>query len=279
MRRNQFGFYDYSPPPLGPGTGGGVAPPPPVSSGSPPLTPPPALSSFGSTSPQGTPLPAPPATNYTQNILNDPLYQQEMAQLSSQGIQSAAERKAATDRALVNFGEIPDFTNAVKGLGLDPGSPMFQWLNSDVDEATRRGATGLTKSGLSTVARLRTGHNTALDGLMSTLAARGIVRSGSTGVGVGLENHNYLDGQFQARNQLLDYLSGVQSAFAQSEAMRAQQQAQYAQDATTRQSQQNPGTDTSGTWSPAINDYIPDSQWFGGGGVDYSGVNPWEGKY
>lgn len=185
----------------------------------------PITSTFGS-NPTPAPTPPPAPTNYLQNIENDPLYQQSMSALNAQGIADAAQRKGATDQALIQFGEIPNLSDALNGFGLSQNSPAYQMLSQDIDAATTKAAAGLTSSGLSTVAQLTKGHNTALDSLMNTLAARGIVRSGSTGVGVGLENQNYLKSQYDARSSLLQYLSGVQSAYTSAQqALEAQREA------------------------------------------------------
>ena len=178
--------------------------------------------------------------DYMGNILNDPIYKQEMAAIAAQGIASAAQRKGSIDRALIGFGEVPNLSDAISGLGLSPSSGLFSSINTDVDQMTRDAAAGLTQSGLSTVAKLATGHTTALDTLMSQLAARGIVRSGATGVGVGLENTNYAQGQYDARSNLLSYLSGVQQAWEQAKAQQDAAAALALENAANRQMTLNP---------------------------------------
>ena len=47
-----------------------------------------------------------------QAILNqDPAFSALKSSLSAQGIQSAAQRRAATNQALIQFGSIPDFSS------------------------------------------------------------------------------------------------------------------------------------------------------------------------
>ena len=191
-----------------PGDPGGSSPYPPTRTA--PSATGTVISGFNPT-PAATPA---PPVDYRSLILNDPMYQQQVAQYSADLVQAAAERKANIDQALVHFGEVPNLTNAISGLGLSPASGLFQSLQTDIDPATVRSAQGLTSAGLSTVARLQRGHNTTMDNLMSTLAARGIVRSGATGVGTNLENQNYIGAQYDARQTLLNYLSGVQAAYA-----------------------------------------------------------------
>lgn len=178
--------------------------------------------------------------DYAKLINDDSLLGQQRVDLAAGGIASAAERKAANDRAYIQFGEPLDLTSTVNGLGLDRNSPLFQSLFADIDPTTQNAAQALTNSKLSTSYGLRAQHEGNLDTLLSALAARGSVRSGATGVGTGIENQNYLGSQFSARNSLLQYLAGVQAAFGQSEQARQNQLAQYLNDATTRQIAENP---------------------------------------
>ena len=216
--------------------------------------------------------------DYMGNILNDPIYKQEMAAIAAQGIASAAQRKGSIDRALISFGEVPNLSNAITGLGLSPSSGLFSSINSDVDQMTRQAAAGLTQSGLSTVAKLATGHTTALDTLMSQLAARGIVRSGATGVGVGLENTNYAQGQYDARSNLLSYLSGVQQAWEQAKAQQDAAAALALENAANRQmtlnpppAQSSPASATAPSWSPG-----GVTLGLGPGNVSLAHLFPWE---
>lgn len=190
-----------------------------------------------------TPPTAPidPTPGYTPDygtlIKGDPLYQQNLVDLSAQGISSAADRKTATDRALIGFGDVGDLTGSINSLGLDPNSPMFKMLFGDVDPTTVAAAKGNTYS---TTAGLDLAHQQSLDSIMNSLAARGAVRSGAAGVAVGNENTNYGNAQFSARQNLLDYLTGVQSAFNTSESARQAAATSAANDATTRQIAEHP---------------------------------------
>lgn len=184
--------------------------------------------------------------DYQSLIESDPIYQQQKADLSAQGISDAAQRKAATNRALINFGEVPDLQSAVGGLGLDPNSPMFKMLFSDVDPMTQRGAQDMTHAGYSTMAQLNRAHETNMNDLLSQLAARGSLHSGATGVGTGLEGDRFGKASFDARSNLLDYLAGLQSAFTASERTRQGALAQGATDATGRQIALHPATGPTG---------------------------------
>lgn len=174
--------------------------------------------------------------NYMNALTGDPLYQQQLANVSAAGIQSAAERKASVGQALTQFGEVPDFA----GMGLDSNSPLYKSLLGDVTPDVTRSASGLTDAGLSTVAGLSRGHTKAIGDLIASLAGRGALQSGATGVGLQQEDQNYAGQQFKARNDLLSYLTGVQHAYAQSEGDRQNTLATAAQDAATRQIGLNP---------------------------------------
>jgi hypothetical protein len=185
--------------------------------------------------------------DYEALIQGDSIFQQTRGDLAAQGIADAAQRKANVNRALINFGEVPDLAESIRGLGLDPNSPMFKMLFADVDQTTRRGAQDMTDAGFSTTAQLGKVHSANMEDLLSKLAARGSVRSGATGVGTGLEGERYGAAQFDARRNLLDYLTGLQSAFSDAERGRQGQLTTALTDATGRQIAQHPATSATGT--------------------------------
>jgi hypothetical protein len=57
------------------------------------------------------------------------------------------------------------------------------------------------------------------------LAARGMLRSGELGYQLGEENLRYTQSQYDARQQLTDYLVGISSALANAQRARAREQA------------------------------------------------------
>lgn len=176
------------------------------------------------------------APNYTWDINNDPLYSQWL-NFTKPGLISgyAGDRKQQTDQALQQFGEIPDLNSAVSGLGLDPNSDMYKMLFGDIDQPTRDAAQQLTSAGLSTVAGLNRSHNTDIQSLLDSLAARGTVQSGATGVGLGQADQAASQNQYNARTSLLNYLTGVQQAFNQHIQDLNSQQATEATNAANRQ--------------------------------------------
>lgn len=168
--------------------------------------------------------------DYRALIEQDPIFSQLRADLSSQGISDAAQRAAATQRGLIQFGQIPDFQQAGAGLGLDTG-----FLGSDITEETRGLAQANTEAGLSIAARQARQNQQNIAAIRDFLAARGLLRSGATGVALGEEQQRHTQAGYDTRQQVLDYLAGVQAAFVQSERQRQQQLAQGAREAGTFQ--------------------------------------------
>lgn len=139
-------------------------------------------------------------------------------QLGGFSAADAAALAAAQRRAVVQFGEY------VPG-NLDLLGPNY---TGNIDETTRRLAAENTQAGLSTVARLNRAHTDALRQITNVLAARGVLRSGQTGAEMGREQTNYTTAQYDSRQNLLDYLGGLQAGFAQAEQQRQWQLAQAA---------------------------------------------------
>jgi hypothetical protein len=216
----------------------------PPASGPAPTTPPTVGDTIGGPPPTGAATGTyntnAPAPDYMQNILTDPLYQQLQQNLAAQGIAAGQNRKQQTDQALAQFGEIPDLTSSIQGLGLDPASPMYQMLFGDIDPTTQDAAKQLTAAGLSTTAGLDRGHQADIQNLLDSMAARGTVQSGGTGVGLGQADRAYSQNQYNARGSLINYLAGVQSAFNQQQQLAQQQLQQGAADAAARQAALNP---------------------------------------
>lgn len=186
----------------------------------------------------------PTTPDYWSQIVNEPGYMQLQQNLTAQGVQAAQTRKQQTNQALAQFGEIPDLSASIQGLGLDPNSPMYQTLFGDIDPSTAQAAQALTQGGLSTTAGLDKQHQTDIGNLLDQMAAHGTVQSGGTGVGLGQADQAYSQNQFNARTSLINYLTGVQSAFNQQQQTAAQQLQQGAADAVARLMAQNPALGT-----------------------------------
>lgn len=169
-----------------------------------------------------TPPPAPPPTSaadyYLQLIQSDPGYLQIKAALEASRVSAAAQRASDVQRALIDFGIVPE-----------------GFLSEDVSDLTRNLAQQSTSSGLSVAARLQKAHQDSVRNIQNNLAARGILQSGETGFQLGEQQLASAQAQHDATKQLLDYLAGVQAAFAQGEAERGQTAAEAAAEAMQRQ--------------------------------------------
>jgi hypothetical protein len=158
--------------------------------------------------------------SYQDVLQSDPFFKQLLADLAAQGVSDEASARAGAQRGLIHFGEVPE--------GLDPA--YGQWA----DPQTRELAAKNTAAGFSTVARLQKANKDAVRGIKNYLASRGALRSGELGYQLGEENQRYAVGQYDARSQLVDYLSGISSALANAQRQRSMQQAQGAADAYGR---------------------------------------------
>lgn len=186
-------------------------------------------------SPLGTSVTPASPPDYTWSILNDPLYMALQGNLAAQQDSLEAQQKQSVDQALAQWGQIPNFGTAANELGLDPSSPLAQMISGDVDQQTTDAANNLTQAGLSTTAQLAKQHSTDIQSLLDSMAARGTVQSGGTGVGLGQADQAYSQNQYNGLQSLLSYLTGAQTTYNTGLQGLQQQLAQGAQDATTRQ--------------------------------------------
>jgi len=184
-------------------------------------------------------------------IFSDPGYEQLLAGLRAAGALDAAERQRLIQTSLIRFGLIPENLKDPYG---------------DVTDLVRKLAGEKTQAGLSTYARIQDWNKQTLARLRKALAARGALRSGELGYGLGRQDLGYRQTFDDAVSQLLDYISGAQYAFAQSELARANQQAQaafsaasnYAAYPSTSVAVATPRPATSATTFAA--QYVPDRQ-------------------
>ena len=143
-------------------------------------------------------------------IEGDPSFQQQKLRLAGLSAQDKATRNAALIQKLIAFGSLPDLSS------LDLG-------DFGIDEATRAAIEANQNPNTSEVARLRRQNETNVQALQDMLAARGMLRSGSLGVGLGQEQERYTGAQTNARSALLDALRGLQTEFAAAERARDEQ--------------------------------------------------------
>lgn len=186
--------------------------------------------------------------DYGQLIANDPLLGQLRSDLGAQGIADLGARNAAIQRALVQFGEVPDLQDAARQLGFDL---------SGIDVETTRQLAGANQQ--SVTARAKRQHEKNVQALQDFLAARGALRSGALGVGLQEEQDAYEGGLYDSRLQLLDYFSGVQQAYLDSERGRQAQLAQGRESAAGRAVEQHqPTGEQTLQLNPATGLYGPD---------------------
>lgn len=148
--------------------------------------------------------------NINQILGRDPYYQLARGRSLAQGIATRAERDEAARRAVIDFGYTP------------AGLP--DWMKDVLDPTTVELANKNTASGMSIWARLKDAANIQRRDLVNVLGARGTFNSGETGYGMQRTQLAADQGRYDATKSVLDYLAGVQSAFAQSERERLAQE-------------------------------------------------------
>lgn len=179
-------------------------PTPPASS---PAAPPPPPPPSGSSSGSGSSTPDP------NNLLaQDTAYIQAQADYKAALDAAGASRDSNTNQALIQFGAVPDFSSIGKSLGLSDA--QIAAITGEIANGTGALANQYTQSGNSVLAQLNHAHDQALKQLQASLAARGALESGATGVGVGQENQNYQLGMSNAYDALLKNLVGFQDSYA-----------------------------------------------------------------
>ena len=165
-------------------------------------------------------------------LANDPFQRQLEADLSAESASDSANRKVAIDKALAQFGMVPDFLSQAGSLGLNPDTLKF--LQSDVDQSTRDLANKNTQEGLSIYARLQKQNQDNIRNIKRALAARGMAASGESGHQLGEEALRFKQDMTDNEQKLLDYITGVVSAFTQAERGRTRDKANGLMSATER---------------------------------------------
>ncbi len=151
-----------------------------------------------------------------QALINaDPIYAQTLVNTQAASSAERAQRNQSLQRAMEEFGQIPDLTGSAQQLGLNT-SDLSQ-INTPEAQAL---ALAGTRAGTSTLAQLNQSQKDAIQGITNALASRGMLRSGDTGYSMGKQNLASTQAQYNARKALLDYLGGVQSGFAAAERQR-----------------------------------------------------------
>ena len=184
--------------------------------------------------------------DYTGNILSDPLYRQLQAQVAAQNQAAQGTANTGFGQALSQFGEIPDLAGAAQQLGLDPNNPLYKILTGIASNPNvQSSAQSLTNAGLSTEAQLANQHQTAVQQLLNSLAARGAVQSGDTGTGLRLADQANSQAEYGAHQQLLQTLGNIVNAYNTSQQQGIGQLQQGAAQAAARQIALNPAVPAS----------------------------------
>lgn len=183
----------------------------------------------------GTSSPA-TQTNVTPNyseILSSPEVSFQNQENLAGSAMDASSRAAAIRRAVIELGAVPDFQKA----GRDLGSSSLGYLQNDINDETRQLAQKNTDEGLSLMARLEHEHKRVQDQVRSTLAARGIFRSGETGFQMGEQGLKYKQALTDAEKAVMDHISQIIGTFVTNEADRRNAMAQAVFAATNRMGQ------------------------------------------
>ena len=158
----------------------------------------------------GTPDPS----SWVESILG-PL----RAELAGESAQDYASAKAGIQRALVQGGFTFDPKQVSHTLGFGIPKSFF-------DNRTQQLINEGNTAGLSQNFRINQANDDARRAIINNLAARGIVRGGSTGYQLGRQNTAYTQAQYGARQHILDAIASTWSQYLQAERQRAMQLAQ-----------------------------------------------------
>lgn len=138
--------------------------------------------------------------------INSPWYQEAVAATNAARAADAANRKAAIQQMLIQFGEAPT---------------GFSDPYGDIDQTTRDLAAANTKSGISAAARLKQALLDAQSESSRRLTAKGLRRSGARGYQMRRNQLGYDQNYSDAVAKLLGMAQGVYSGFAQNEYSRS----------------------------------------------------------
>jgi hypothetical protein len=202
--------------------------------------------------------------SYMDILRNDPIYSQTLADLSAQGISDRSQADTLAQRALVQFGEVP----ALEGLDARLAGPEFARISG----VARPLAEANTQSGMSIVARMEKLRKDNVRAIKNALASRGALRSGEAGYQLGEEQQRYSTAQYDARQQLVDLLAGIEAGVAAGSRQRAGAQAGAAQTAFGNavqsgyqpQAQAAPAPPTATQLKPYLPPLVPGEFGYGG---------------
>jgi hypothetical protein len=140
-------------------------------------------------------------------------------------------------RAVVQFGAVPDLSALAKQLGMSLADVQNS-LGSGVSQLAKEN----TDAGLSTEARLGVANTDAISRIKSELNKRGILNSGEAGYQLDRQNTGYRQAESDATNKLLDYLNQYQQGYLTAQQQREGTLSQAYSSAADRQFQNNQGS-------------------------------------
>lgn len=173
------------------------------------------------------------------------------AQLGAEGSADLAGRNSALIRGLTQFGEQFDPSGAQAAFGQDFYNQAG--LGDILPQANALAAEN-TKAGFSVAARQKSAFERSVQQIRDALAARGLLRSGATGVALQGAQKEFETGQYDARQQLADYAASVQQGYVAAQRQRAAQLEAAQREEAERQARLNPPTG-SRTVNPGEPDY------------------------
>lgn len=202
----------------------------------------PAPGGQGTAPPDTAAEPAAPVFNqswYDNWLNNNQGYQGVLSSIAGQRTADIGNSSAQIARALGLFGgNVSDLQAQLQGAlgatgqyGQDFLKSIFADANGDGIPDVQAAAADADKGGVSTLAQLGKAWQDRQAELEAGLNSRGIYRSGETGFQSNANNEQRAQEDYTARQQLVDYLTGISQAFASNEAQRGAAQNQAATDA------------------------------------------------
>lgn len=180
--------------------------------------------------------------NPYSGILNEFLNSSK-ARFGAQSAADAASRDAAIQRAIISYGQVPDFGK----LGIS--GQTLGYLQGALSDKVKQLAEQNTKEGTSVYARQAHANDIANRRIPATLAGRGMLHSGQTGADLGEQAQNYKIQSFDTLNELLGSVEGTVGNFLAAERARQEALAQAELQAQMA-AYQNYGGDVSGGEDP-----------------------------
>lgn len=118
--------------------------------------------------------------DYRDALANDPTLTSQLGVIDTQDLANTTTMQNAARRGVIDFGGVPNLNDPTLALaGLDPATLAKFGLSAPWDEATTQAAALGTSTGVSTLGRDAKAYQDAQSQYLSSLAARGALRSGA----------------------------------------------------------------------------------------------------